>query len=86
MTDAKQKPIGVYNPDFIAVMDDETFVYVKGLIEEKDKLLVRIEKLREGLDAIVSAKVSGCVEYKGCECWWQIAEKALKQDDEAKNE
>jgi hypothetical protein len=33
----------------------------------------------KALESIVSAHNSGCVDYKGCECWWQNAEKALKE-------
>ena len=39
----------------------------------KAKLMIAVE----ALSAISSAHKSGCVEYKGCQCWWQNAEQAL---------
>ena len=35
--------------------------------------------MRDALMSIISAKESGCVDYKDCQCWHQIARQALKE-------
>lgn len=44
-----------------------------------EELMAQAEKLAAAHESIVSAKVRGCVEYKGCECWWQTSQKALAE-------
>lgn len=45
-----------------------------------------IDELVAALEDIVAAYKRGCVDYKGCECWWQIALNALKKHGSAKDE
>lgn len=48
---------------------------------QNTKLQEAVKVLRAGHNAIISAKKSGCVEYKGCECWHQNASLALSKAD-----
>lgn len=54
---------------------------VNNLKAKNTKLQEAVNVLRAGHNAIISAKKSGCVEYKGCECWHQNASLALSKAD-----
>jgi hypothetical protein len=45
--------------------------------EENASLRESLKLAVEALKAIARTKISGCVEYKGCECYWQNAEQGL---------
>lgn len=52
-----------------------------GAIISRDipKLVKALRVAVKNLSAIQSAKISGCVDYKGCECWHQFATEALTE-------
>jgi len=49
---------------------------------ENELLKRKLEVAVEALTAIVRAKDSGCVDYKDCQCWHQIARKTIKEIEE----
>ena len=56
----------------------------KPLQEIRDALEKECARLRLALESIVAAKERGCVDYKGCECWHQVAREALSGTKEIK--
>lgn len=60
---------------------NKTLEVGKQRYEQTTKLQEAVKVLQDGHKAIISAKKSGCVEYKGCECWHQNASLALSKAD-----
>lgn len=64
-------------PHFRSNFSGEYFIAIDKTAYQQ--ALEQIAKLEESFNSILSAKKSGCVEYKNCECWWQIADQALAE-------